>query len=624
MRLLQWFWLAIAAVVLFNLGVLAQLILSPTIVLSSSEITVHTGNALGWSLGALLCARVVPEVHARSSVNSLSVYRRLPLWISLAYLANGVAEAVSSFYHWQHITQVPMWVQGLFLLQYPCLLRAVWSLPGSPSSRSRQLRVLLDSLLLMTTIVAWSWYVLLGPEILNGNFSPLAKMMDLIYASADLLLFICMFRLFSQLHSSLLRPVRRLLLIGFIAIIPAASIDLLSHIQLVPTQIWITVSESVGYCFIAIAVQILRFPEREALGGEPTSTDDAVASPWWQILLPYTLVPTVLLLMLWLWFTDRQSMLAQGVFLAGLMIMVQILVRQVMFLREVLVTNRHLRSTHEALQMKQQTLSEVNEQLGEANKRLELQANELAVAYERQIQINELKDQFMLHVSHELRTPLTTLHGYLSLLHEQQDSLDLPLQSVFIANALDGSEELQDLIVNVQDALESEAQMRPPQWESFLLAPLIRETLETFDSETKEGYKIELLISDLFIVQADRKLLQQILHNLLSNAFKYCSSHTLIQVGACVIAPETEQGEQVHIWVQDAGPGIPPSEIPLLFGKFIRLKRDMTGSIRGMGLGLYICKRLIEAMEGRIWIESSGIAGEGSRVCVMLPTTHRI
>ena len=363
------------------------------------------------------------------------------------------------------------------------------------------------------------------------------------------------------------------------------------------------------------------------MAAELTSADDAVASPWWQILLPYTLVPTVLLLMLWLWFTDRQSTLAQGVFLAGLMIMVQILVRQVMVLREVLVTNRHLRSTYESLRVKQQTLSQVNEQLGEANNRLELQTNELAVAYEQQIQINELKDQFMLHVSHELRTPLTSVHGYLSLLHEQQGKLELPLQSIFIANALDGSEELQDLIVNVQDAMESEAQVQPPQWESFLLLPLIHESLEKFDRETKDAYQVEFVIPDLFTVHADRKLLQRILCNLLSNAFKYCPPHTLIQVGACVIASKTEipapQDAQVHIWVQDAGPGIPPSEIPLLFGKFIRLKRDMAGSIRGMGLGLYICKHLIEAMKGRIWIESTGIAGEGSRVSVMLPAAYR-
>ena len=75
----------------------------------------------------------------------------------------------------------------------------------------------------------------------------------------------------------------------------------------------------------------------------------------------------------------------------------------------------------------------------------------------------------------------------------------------------------------------------------------------------------------------------------------------------------------VCLSVQDAGPGIPAEELPLLFEKFVRLKRDLAGSTRGTGLGLYICKQLVEAMGGRIWVESSGHLGEGSRFCVTLP-----
>ncbi len=78
--------------------------------------------------------------------------------------------------------------------------------------------------------------------------------------------------------------------------------------------------------------------------------------------------------------------------------------------------------------------------------------------------------------------------------------------------------------------------------------------------------------------------------------------------------------------VQDAGPGIPPEELPLLFEKLVRLKRDLAGPTRGTGLGLYICKQLVEEMGGRIWVESSGRMGEGSRFCMTLlpfplPTT---
>ena len=78
--------------------------------------------------------------------------------------------------------------------------------------------------------------------------------------------------------------------------------------------------------------------------------------------------------------------------------------------------------------------------------------------------------------------------------------------------------------------------------------------------------------------------------------------------------------ESVCIWVQDAGLGTAPHEIPLPFGKFVRLKRDQAGTLPGAGLGLYICKQLVEALGGRIWVESSGVVGEGSRFSFTLPS----
>jgi signal transduction histidine kinase len=76
----------------------------------------------------------------------------------------------------------------------------------------------------------------------------------------------------------------------------------------------------------------------------------------------------------------------------------------------------------------------------------------------------------------------------------------------------------------------------------------------------------------------------------------------------------------VCLSIQDAGIGIPPDELPLLFEKFVRLKRDLAGTTRGTGLGLYICKQLVQGMDGSIWVESSGRPGEGCRFCVTLPS----
>ena len=116
------------------------------------------------------------------------------------------------------------------------------------------------------------------------------------------------------------------------------------------------------------------------------------------------------------------------------------------------------------------------------------------------------------------------------------------------------------------------------------------------------------------MVWADPEFLRQVLRNLLSNVFKYVPTQTEIRIEATQEAPSS----QVCLSVQDAGPGIPAEELPLLFEKFVRLKRDLAGSTRGTGLGLYICKQLIEAMGGRIWVESPGRLGEGSRFCLTL------
>jgi signal transduction histidine kinase len=130
------------------------------------------------------------------------------------------------------------------------------------------------------------------------------------------------------------------------------------------------------------------------------------------------------------------------------------------------------------------------------------------------------------------------------------------------------------------------------------------------------------MLPEQVTVWANGQLLRQVLHNLLSNAFKYCPEPAAVtiharQVDAAGQSPGFTQ--DVYLCIQDAGPGILPEELPLLFQKFVRLQRDLSGPVRGSGLGLYISKQFVEAMEGRIWVESAGIAGQGSRFCVMLP-----
>jgi len=105
---------------------------------------------------------------------------------------------------------------------------------------------------------------------------------------------------------------------------------------------------------------------------------------------------------------------------------------------------------------------------------------------------------------------------------------------------------------------------------------------------------------------ADDLRLRQVLLNLVSNALKYSS------VGSPIAITADIQNEDVMLHVRDFGLGVPTEVQQHLFERFMRLARDMNSPTRGAGLGLYISKQLIEAMGGRIWVESTGIPGEGS------------
>ena len=158
--------------------------------------------------------------------------------------------------------------------------------------------------------------------------------------------------------------------------------------------------------------------------------------------------------------------------------------------------------------------------------------------------------------------------------------------------------------------------------ELIALAPLVRDVLENLDPQKVEADRVHLALPEHLMVWANGQLLCQVLRNLLSNAFKYSPKPATViihttQIDAGVRGPGSAQ--EVCLCVQDAGPGIPPEELPLLFQKFVRLQRDLSGTVQGSGLGLYISKQFVEAMQGRIWVESAGIAGLGSRFFVTLP-----
>jgi signal transduction histidine kinase len=245
-----------------------------------------------------------------------------------------------------------------------------------------------------------------------------------------------------------------------------------------------------------------------------------------------------------------------------------------------------------------------------------------ARALEQQQQLYRAKDQFILNVNHELRTPLTAISGYIELLIENNERLDAEAQTRFLKQAMDGCDELQMLIGNVLDAFQIDSGEEHLSRQEFSVLQAVREVIENTDPRWRHSHRVHLDISEELVILANEQYFRQVLRNLLSNAFKYAPMSPEVLVSAGLYdgaAQPSESLSQVCIKVKDAGPGIPPDELLHLFNQFVRLKRDISGQVRGSGLGLYISKQMVEVMGGRIWAESAGILGQGSCFCFTLP-----
>jgi signal transduction histidine kinase len=170
--------------------------------------------------------------------------------------------------------------------------------------------------------------------------------------------------------------------------------------------------------------------------------------------------------------------------------------------------------------------------------------------------------------------------------------------------------------------MQTENQVTTPRLEALCIHTVIQDILRHMLDGQPSKHMLQVDIPEELAVWADRQQLRQVVRNLLSNAFKYSPDQAPIAIEVIpeqAGQPGSETSPSICISIQDAGPGIPPDELPTLFHKFTRLKRDITGSVRGIGLGLYISKQFIEGMGGRIWVESTGITGEGCRFCIALP-----
>ena len=227
-------------------------------------------------------------------------------------------------------------------------------------------------------------------------------------------------------------------------------------------------------------------------------------------------------------------------------------------------------------------------------------------------EMERLRAEFLGMVSHELRTPLTSIMGSAVAMLDASSDLDPAESRQFLRIIVDQANNMRELIGDLLDVARIETGTLPVDPAPAELAALVDRARSIFlNAGGRNNLDIDLA-PDLPLLKADGRRIVQVIGNLLSNAARHSPDSSVIRVAA------VRDGTHVEISVVDEGRGIPAERLAHLFRKFSREDDDPGGD---NGLGLAICKGIVEAHGGRIWAESEG-PGMGARFVFTAPTAE--
>jgi PAS domain S-box-containing protein len=223
----------------------------------------------------------------------------------------------------------------------------------------------------------------------------------------------------------------------------------------------------------------------------------------------------------------------------------------------------------------------------------------------------EMKSTFVSVISHELKTPVALIKGYANTLAREDARWDSDTLREGLQVISEESDRLNGLINNLLDASRIQAGAFKLERGDVILPKLAARVVENFRVQTT-SHRFSLdFPADYPCVPGDEERLRQVLDNLVGNAVKYSPGGGEIRVGGW------HDGARATVYVADQGIGIPAEEQGRLFQRFYRVDSSLRRSTQGAGLGLYLCKSIVEAHGGRIWLRSE--PGKGTTVFFALP-----
>jgi signal transduction histidine kinase len=218
----------------------------------------------------------------------------------------------------------------------------------------------------------------------------------------------------------------------------------------------------------------------------------------------------------------------------------------------------------------------------------------------------QFKDEFIGLVSHELRTPMTIITG--SLRTATSAGVSTEDRETLLQNAIEGADSLSAILENMLELSRYQAGRLQFHTEAVSIPAIAQSIIERLKPRAEDRTFVTEFPDNLPRGQADPMRVERILYNLLENAIKYSPDKSIIRVFAF------KEKKMVVTGVTDQGIGISPEDQGRLFELFERLGNMKS---QGLGLGLVVCKRLVEAQGGQIWVES--VPGKGSTFYFTLP-----
>lgn len=226
--------------------------------------------------------------------------------------------------------------------------------------------------------------------------------------------------------------------------------------------------------------------------------------------------------------------------------------------------------------------------------------------------LDSLKSDFVSLVSHELRAPLTNINGGIELIVQERQALTPSRREALDILRVE-STRLTKLVQNILDVSLLEAGRLTTTPGPLPLRPFLTQLLKgRLPADGPHSLAIDIP-ADLPSIWVDETHLADIIVNLVDNAVKYSPEGGEIRISA-------HNGEiEIVLSVSDEGTGIPLAEQSRIFERFHRANNAANREVYGQGLGLYFCRKLIEAQKGKIWVESAGVPGQGTTFYLSLP-----